>query len=109
MARIDPQVNIRMPADLKDKITERADLNGRSMNAEILQMLQDALHLTKVIPMQDEVIDGQLDLLSQQEKLIQTQSQLLKDQKNEFNKLVASINDLQAALKNKVTDIKSKK
>lgn len=34
---------LRMPEDLKDKISERAKANGRSMNAEIVQILQDAL------------------------------------------------------------------
>lgn len=34
---------LRMPEDLKEKIAERAKNNGRSMNAEIVQMLQDAL------------------------------------------------------------------
>lgn len=34
---------LRMPEDLKDKIADRAKANGRSMNAEIVQILQDAL------------------------------------------------------------------
>ncbi|EMX5170632.1 Arc family DNA-binding protein [Citrobacter freundii] len=32
-----------MPEDLKVKIAERAKSNGRSMNAEIVQILQDAV------------------------------------------------------------------
>lgn len=34
---------LRMPEDLKVKIAERAKSNGRSMNAEIVQILQDAV------------------------------------------------------------------
>jgi len=34
---------LRMPEELKVKIAERAKDNGRSMNAEIVQMLQDTL------------------------------------------------------------------
>ncbi|WP_404653623.1 Arc family DNA-binding protein [Raoultella terrigena] len=34
---------LRMPEDLKTAIAERATKNGRSMNAEILQILSDAL------------------------------------------------------------------
>lgn len=34
---------LRMPEDLKEKIAERAKSNGRSMNAEIIQILQDAV------------------------------------------------------------------
>lgn len=34
---------LRMPEELKEKIAERAKNNGRSMNAEIVQVLQDAI------------------------------------------------------------------
>ena len=40
MARTDPQFNVRMPADLKEKIEDAAKKNGRSMNAEIVYRLQ---------------------------------------------------------------------
>lgn len=31
---------LRMPEELKEKVSERAKANGRSMNAEIVQILQ---------------------------------------------------------------------
>lgn len=34
---------LRMPEELKEKIAERAKTNGRSMNAEIVQILQEAI------------------------------------------------------------------
>lgn len=34
---------LRMPEDLKTAVADRATKNGRSMNAEIVQILQDAL------------------------------------------------------------------
>lgn len=34
---------LRMPEELKEKVAERAKANGRSMNAEIVQILQDAI------------------------------------------------------------------
>lgn len=43
MARTDPQFNVRMPADLKEKIEEAAKENGRSMNAEIVYRLQKSI------------------------------------------------------------------
>ena len=43
MARTDPQFNVRMPADLKEKIEEAAKENGRSMNAEIVYLLQRSI------------------------------------------------------------------
>lgn len=34
---------VRMPDGLRDAIAERAKQNGRSMNSEIIQILQDAI------------------------------------------------------------------
>lgn len=35
--------NLRFPDGMREAIAERAKLNGRSMNSEIIQVLQDAL------------------------------------------------------------------
>lgn len=35
--------NVRLPAGMRDAIADRAKSNGRSMNSEIVQILQDAL------------------------------------------------------------------
>lgn len=43
MARDDPHFNFRMPLDVREKIKNRAAANGRSMNAELLQIVQVAL------------------------------------------------------------------
>ncbi|MDV3455069.1 Arc family DNA-binding protein [Klebsiella pneumoniae] len=43
MARDDPHFNFRMPLEVREKIKNRAAANGRSMNAELLQIVQDAL------------------------------------------------------------------
>ncbi|MCK1065084.1 Arc family DNA-binding protein [Pluralibacter gergoviae] len=43
MSRDDPQFNFRMTPEIKEKVKQRAKLNGRSINAELLQIVQDAL------------------------------------------------------------------
>lgn len=43
MARDDPHFNFRMPLEVREKIKYRAQENGRSMNSELLQIVQDAL------------------------------------------------------------------
>lgn len=43
MARTDPVFNLRMPVDLKDKVTERSKQNGRSINSEIVAAIELAL------------------------------------------------------------------
>jgi len=40
MARNDPQINVRLPGDLRDRITELAKKNKRSMNSEIVDALE---------------------------------------------------------------------
>lgn len=35
--------NVRLPSGMREAIAERAKANGRSMNSEIVQILQDAL------------------------------------------------------------------
>ncbi|KJU80978.1 hypothetical protein N619_01015 [Ectopseudomonas oleovorans] len=42
MSRSDPQVNFRMPADLKDRLEEAARNNRRSTTAEIVARLEDS-------------------------------------------------------------------
>jgi uncharacterized protein (DUF1778 family) len=42
MSREDHQMKIRMPAELRDRISAAADRNGRSMNAEIVLALEEA-------------------------------------------------------------------
>lgn len=43
MSREDPQMKVRMPANLKDQIEQAAKTAGRSMNAEIVARLQRSL------------------------------------------------------------------
>lgn len=43
MARDDPQFNLRLPNELKEKVKQRAKMNSRSLNSEIIQIIQDAL------------------------------------------------------------------
>ncbi|HCT6319023.1 MULTISPECIES: Arc family DNA-binding protein [Proteus] len=42
MSREDPQLRIRLPIELKEKIEVTAKENGRSMNAEIVQRLDSS-------------------------------------------------------------------
>lgn len=43
MGRDDPQFNLRLPYELKEKVMQRAKMNGRSLNAELIQIIQDAM------------------------------------------------------------------
>ena len=43
MSREDPQFKFRLPAELKAKLDQRAKMNGRSINSELVQIVQKAL------------------------------------------------------------------
>lgn len=55
MSREDPQLRIRLPIELKEKIDDAAKANNRSMNAEIVQRL-DASFLNEMLD--DEVVSA---------------------------------------------------
>lgn len=44
MSREEPQINIRISNELKAKVKARAQSNRRSMNAEIIQIIEDAVN-----------------------------------------------------------------
>ncbi|MEX6093718.1 Arc family DNA-binding protein, partial [Morganella morganii] len=41
--------NVRLPAGMRDDIAKRAEANGRSMNSEIVQILEDALYDVNIV------------------------------------------------------------
>lgn len=55
MGREDPQFNLRIPAELKNKLKQRAKLNGRSLNSEITMIIEESLsNPSKVSGYRDE-------------------------------------------------------
>ncbi|RUM18712.1 Arc family DNA-binding protein [Rhizobium phaseoli] len=59
MGREDPQLKLRLPEEMKDKITEAAKTMGRSVNAEIVARLTESFQDPLVLP---------LDVLSRLER-----------------------------------------
>lgn len=43
MARCDPQINIRLPSDIKAFIAAQAERNGSSQNSEIIRCIRDRM------------------------------------------------------------------
>ncbi|UPS64235.1 Arc family DNA-binding protein [Providencia rettgeri] len=43
MSREYPQFKLRMPPETRDKLKVRSEMNGRSINAELLQIIDEAL------------------------------------------------------------------
>lgn len=43
MSREYPQFKLRMPPETRDRLKVRSEMNGRSVNAELLQIIDEAL------------------------------------------------------------------
>ncbi|ECD2965751.1 Arc family DNA-binding protein [Salmonella enterica subsp. enterica serovar Typhimurium] len=68
MGRDDPQFNLRLPYELKEKLKQRAKSNGRSLNAELVQIVTEAI--SKPSP-----VSGYRD---EAERIADEQSELVK-------------------------------
>lgn len=56
MARTDPQVNFRMPADLKDRLESAAKKHGRSVTQEIIQRLEHSFTPWQERPWEERMV-----------------------------------------------------
>ncbi|EBS3916519.1 toxin-antitoxin system HicB family antitoxin [Salmonella enterica subsp. enterica serovar Singapore] len=66
MGRDDPQFNLRLPYELKEKVKQRAKANGRSLNAELVQIVTDSLEKpTPVIGYRDDA-EREADIVSRE-------------------------------------------
>ncbi|QQN40338.1 Arc family DNA-binding protein [Acinetobacter sp. CS-2] len=77
MARTDPQVNFRIPAELKDKLDNAAKENGRTLTAELILRLE----------MTFEQDDKMQDLLARVARLEDDVAALEDDQVNNDRRL----------------------
>jgi len=56
MAREDPQTNIRLPAELKEKLMEAAKKSNRTFGAEVVMRLETSFRVDGIHASADEVI-----------------------------------------------------
>lgn len=83
MSREDPQLRIRLPIELKEKIEDAAKGNNRSLNAEIVFRL-DASFLNELQP--DELLSAEDALLLVGKAKEELSSIIFKRTFNEINK-----------------------
>lgn len=81
MAREDPQMKLRLPEELKSKISMAAEENGRSMNAEIIARLEwyesGGKKFEKAI---NEHADAVMETLNATQKLSQARDAVIANQ-----------------------------
>ena len=73
MSREDPQLKVRLPQELKDKISESASNLGRSINADVVARLEQSFETPK-----NENTDEVYELIS--EKFLLNLMRVLKEQ-----------------------------
>ena len=65
MTREDPQMKLRLPADLKDQLAALAEANGRSLNAEVVVRLEESLGVSVGAGISAQVDEHTLDLFAE--------------------------------------------
>ncbi|MEL4013319.1 Arc family DNA-binding protein [Dryocola clanedunensis] len=83
MSREDPQLRIRLPIELKEKIEEVSKSNARSMNAEIVQRLE-ASFLGEIA--EDEVLSAETVLQIASNAKVEISNVIFKKTFSEINK-----------------------
>lgn len=101
MSRDDPQLRIRLPVELKEIIEASSKENNRSMNAEIVTLLELAIRVCRDFGHEDGPIVQQfkerLDALggkndkAEQEKLIPQLLEIIERQKKQVDKLIGMV------------------
>lgn len=68
MTREDPQMKLRLPAELKDRLAAAADDNSRSLNAEVVLRLEESFSAPKssrkAIALDEPTIDALADRIA---------------------------------------------
>lgn len=65
MTREDPQMKLRLPVDLKDRLAELATENGRSLNAEVIKRLEESIESDGLSTRSQPIDDRTLDLFAE--------------------------------------------
>ena len=89
MANKYTQVNFRLPSDLKDEISEVANLNGNSLTMEIVERLRNSFEYDKLVienlELHEQLVNSESEkldiLLEKYEKLFDKQEEILKELK----------------------------
>jgi plasmid stability protein len=87
-------LGVRIPDDLKEKIQAQAKDNGRSTNAEIVQILENSFTVDPGIP--EKIIN---DLISQYEATIKLKDEIIELQKSTMSHMESSISSLESHVK----------
>ena len=94
-SQMQDKFNLRFPDGMRDAVAERAKSNGRSMNSEIVQMIEDALSGAPTV-----AIGSHKELVERYRSLAKSlhENGTNEGWKDEFNKLSIAIVDAMTPL-----------
>ncbi|QIU92156.1 Arc family DNA-binding protein [Yokenella regensburgei] len=90
-SQLQDKFNLRFPDGMREAIAERAKLNGRSMNSEIIQIIEDAIKRDAII---EDALEQRGDIRLDESKvseLEQLQEKIIAVQKSENSLLKRQI------------------
>lgn len=90
MAREDPQLKLRLTEEMKDRVTETARENGRSVNAEIVARIEAAEGVRRLL--------DDFELLKAQYVAQQEREKVLKEQVTHMHRITTGAQDINRQL-----------
>lgn len=87
MARNDPQMNLRVPMDLKEKIEKAAFDNGRTITAESIYRLEQSFNQTNEYFLFNDLKDLLLKTNEESTRQLSELIKIVNEQKEEIAKL----------------------
>lgn len=90
MSREDPQLKIRLPLELKEKITESAAEYGRSINSEVVTRLEESFEKDDAAEFDKEFV---LQVIQNQQVTIQDLTDQIKHFKMSFDILTKELQE----------------
>ena len=90
MSREDPQLKIRLPLELKEKITESAAEYGRSINSEVVARLEQSFEKDDAAEFDKEFV---LQVIQNQQATIQDLTDQIKHFKMSFDILTKELQE----------------
>jgi len=99
---------LRLPEGMRDSIAERAKENGRSMNSEIVQIIEDALIADKVAKNRHEIrlLKQEIQALDFDIGMRASQGENVDEGLEELFKLTARLDDLTGGKPGPINDVR---
>lgn len=109
MSREDPQLKIRLPLELKEKITQSATDHGRSINSEVVARLEESFDVyEKTFDVYQKTMISQAQLIESQ-RLLEESIKQMRESLEQSRLLQARLMEKNESLYQELKELKTKK